>query len=112
MAVLVQVRDSVKFWWSKPFENQRRAIFRFDLDGESLAGAQARRQAYPAQGGEILLSSLFKELTESAGDIQFGEGQEVELKGLAGVNRVYTVNWQTPGSTPFTSLKGLVQVLH
>ena len=27
---------------------------------------------------------------ESAGDIRFGEGHEVELKGLAGLNRVYT----------------------
>ena len=45
-------------------------------------------------GGQILVSSLLKELTESAGDISFGEGQEVELKGLAGRNRVYLVDWQ------------------
>jgi len=47
-----------------------------------------------ASGGEMLLSSLLKELTESAGDIRFREVQEVELKGLAGVNRVYAVDWE------------------
>jgi len=51
----------------------------------------ASRIADQAQGGEILVSSLLKELTDSAGDIQFGEVQEVELKGLAGLNRVYSV---------------------
>ena len=42
--------------------------------------------------GEILVSLLLKELTDSAGDIQFGEGQERELKGLSGLNRVYLVD--------------------
>ena len=40
-----------------------------------------------AQRGETLVSSLPKELTESAGDFRLSEGQEVELKGLAGLNR-------------------------
>ncbi len=54
----------------------------------------AARIANQAQGGQVLVSSLLQELTESTGDIQFGEGQEVELKGLAGVNRVYPVVWE------------------
>ena len=54
----------------------------------------ASRIADQAQGGEILVSSLLKELTDSAGDIQFGEGQEVELKGLAGLKRVHSVEWE------------------
>ena len=37
----------------------------------------ASRISDQAQGGEILMSSLLKELTDSAGDIRFGEGQEV-----------------------------------
>jgi len=53
----------------------------------------ASRIADQAQGGQILVSSLLKELIESTGDIQFGEGQEVELKGLAGLNRMYEVHW-------------------
>jgi len=40
-----------------------------------------------AQGSEILVLSLLKELTESAGDIAFGDGREVELKGLEGCIR-------------------------
>ncbi len=42
----------------------------------------------------VINRALLKELTDSAGDIQFGEGQEVELKGLAGPNRVYAVDWR------------------
>ena len=38
------------------------------------------------------MSSLLKELTDSAGDIRFGEMLEVELKGLAGLNRLYSVD--------------------
>ena len=37
---------------------------------------------------------VLKELTYSAGDIRFGEGQQVELKGLAGLKRVYSVDWK------------------
>ncbi len=54
----------------------------------------ASRIANQARGGEILVSALLKELTESSGDIRFGEGQEVELKGLIGLNRVYQVVWE------------------
>jgi class 3 adenylate cyclase len=58
----------------------------------------AARIAGQAQGGEILVSSLLKELTESAGDIAFGEGREVELKGLAGPHQVFEVGWEKPTS--------------
>jgi class 3 adenylate cyclase len=54
----------------------------------------ASRIANEAQGGQILVSSLLKELTASAGDIQFGEGREVELKGLAGSHRVHQIQWE------------------
>ncbi len=54
----------------------------------------AARIAGQAQGGEILVSSLLKELTESAGDIAFGEEREVELKGLSGRQRVFRVAWE------------------
>jgi class 3 adenylate cyclase len=53
----------------------------------------AARIAGQAQGGEILVSSLLKELTESGGDIAFGEGREVELKGLSGKHHVFEVVW-------------------
>ncbi len=53
----------------------------------------AARIAGQAQGGEILVSSLLKELTESGGDITFGDGREVELKGLSGLHQVFEVGW-------------------
>ncbi len=53
----------------------------------------AARIANEAQGGQILVSSLLRELTESGGDITFGEGREVELKGLSGRHRVFEVVW-------------------
>ncbi len=51
----------------------------------------AARIADQARGGEILASSLLKELTESGGDIRFDAGREVSLKGLAGLYRVFAV---------------------
>jgi class 3 adenylate cyclase len=54
----------------------------------------ASRIADHAQGGEILVSSLLKELTESAGDIRFGEGRDVKLKGLKGKQRIFGVAWE------------------
>jgi class 3 adenylate cyclase len=51
----------------------------------------AARIADEARGGEILASSVVKQLTESAGDIGFNEGREVELAGLSGVHAVYKV---------------------
>jgi class 3 adenylate cyclase/ketosteroid isomerase-like protein len=55
----------------------------------------ASRIAGEARGGEILVSSLIKELTDSAGDVSFGEPRNVELKGLAGTHRVHEVRWLT-----------------
>ena len=54
----------------------------------------ASRIANQAQGGQILVSSLLKQLTESAGDVAFGAAREVELKGLAGTYGVHEVTWR------------------
>lgn len=53
----------------------------------------ASRIAGKARGGEILASSLLKELTASGGDIRFGPGRDVELKGLSGTQRIHEVLW-------------------
>jgi len=53
----------------------------------------AARIAGQAQGGEILVSSLLKELTESAGEFAFGERRAVSLKGLKGKHSVFQVAW-------------------
>ena len=55
----------------------------------------AARIAGQADGGEILVSSLLRELTASGGDIEFGDGRQVELKGLAGVQEMFPVSWQS-----------------
>jgi class 3 adenylate cyclase len=51
----------------------------------------AARIADQATGGEILASSVVKQLTESAGDVGFEDAREVELAGLAGTHAVYKV---------------------
>ena len=70
--------------------------------GEAIGGADdsfgkvvilAARIAGQAKGGEILVSSLLKELAESGGDVRFGPRREIELNGLAGVHGVHAVTW-------------------
>jgi class 3 adenylate cyclase len=53
----------------------------------------AARIGAHARGGEILVSSLLKQLTESAGEFEFGPEQAVSLKGLAGTHVLHTVDW-------------------
>lgn len=53
----------------------------------------ASRIAAEAKRGEILVSSLLKELTDSAGDIAFGDAREVAMKGLSGRQTVFFVAW-------------------
>ena len=55
-------------------------------EGEDFFGRNvilAARISAKAQGGQILVSSLFKELTERGADILFGEAQEVELTHIS-----------------------------
>jgi class 3 adenylate cyclase len=51
----------------------------------------AARIADEATGGEIIASSVVKQLTESAGDVRFEDGREVELAGLSGMHTLYRV---------------------
>jgi class 3 adenylate cyclase/tRNA A-37 threonylcarbamoyl transferase component Bud32 len=53
----------------------------------------AARIAARARGDEILVSSLLHELVVSAGEFDFGEERELELKGLTGRYRVFDVPW-------------------
>jgi class 3 adenylate cyclase len=56
----------------------------------------AARIAAQAEGGEILISSLVKELVEGRGDVQLREAGEFELKGLEGRQRLFRVAWSPP----------------
>lgn len=51
----------------------------------------AARIANQAHGGEILVSSLVREIVESRGDLCFGETREAELKGLDGTHRLHPI---------------------
>ena len=51
----------------------------------------AARITDQARGGEILASSVVKQLTESAGDVQFDNERQLELDGLVGTHTVYRV---------------------
>jgi class 3 adenylate cyclase len=51
----------------------------------------AARIAAQALGGEILASGVVKQLSESAGDVEFEAAREVELAGLRGTHTVYRV---------------------
>ena len=58
----------------------------------------AARIAAQAHGGEILVSEALKRRAE-AGDgersaLDFDDGRELELKGLAGTHRVYRADWE------------------
>jgi class 3 adenylate cyclase len=62
-----------------------------DLFGKPVV--LAARIASQAHGGEILVSSLVREIVESRGDLVFGETRRVELKGLAGAHTLHAVDW-------------------
>jgi class 3 adenylate cyclase len=54
----------------------------------------AARIANEAKGGEIVVSSLLKQLTESTGDIVFGAVREVQLKGIVTAVDIHHVEWR------------------
>ena len=52
----------------------------------------AARVAGHALGGEILVSSVVRDLVAGSPDMIFLEGSEVELKGIEGLHRLYGVD--------------------
>jgi class 3 adenylate cyclase len=63
-------------------------------DGNDFLGGAvilAARIAQEAKGGEILVSSVLKELCDLSGEFQFGNGRDVNLKGLSESRRLYSV---------------------
>ena len=52
----------------------------------------AARVAGHALGGEILVSSVVRDLVAGASDVTFLEGREVELKGIEGLQRLFAVD--------------------
>jgi class 3 adenylate cyclase len=59
----------------------------------------AARIGAAARGGEVLVSSVLKELTEGHREFTFMEPLELELKGLRGSHRVFPVDWERDGDS-------------
>jgi class 3 adenylate cyclase len=89
----------------------RRAVVRVRIGihvGEAIvddAGALVGRHVHVASrianlavGGEILVSSLVREIVVARGDIVFGPGRTVALKGIEGTCIVHPLDWEA--STP------------
>jgi class 3 adenylate cyclase len=47
-----------------------------------------------ADGGEILVSSLVREIAGARGDLAFGTPRTAMLKGIEGEHVVYPLDWQ------------------
>lgn len=62
-----------------------------DLFGRHVV--MASRIADQAKGGEVLVSSLVREIVEARGDIVFGETRSAVLKGLTGEHFMHQVVW-------------------
>jgi class 3 adenylate cyclase len=63
-----------------------------DLFGRTVI--VAARIAAAAHGGEILVSSLLRQLSDGSGEFAFGPPREEVLKGLSGVHDLYPVAWR------------------
>jgi class 3 adenylate cyclase len=67
-----------------------------DSDFFGLNVILAARIADRARGGEILVSQQLREFARADEEVDFLEGQELTLKGLAGRHTVYPVGWREP----------------
>jgi adenylate cyclase len=75
-------------------------------DGGDLFGKHvvvAARIGALAVGGEILVSSLVRQIAEPRGDISFHSPREVELRGIADIETVWSVDWAEYGPTSAVS---------
>jgi serine/threonine protein kinase len=59
----------------------------------------AARIGAKAESGQILVSATLKEVTETLGEFSFGQARDLELKGFAGLHRVFEVRWRPDGAT-------------
>ncbi|MGH2954212.1 MAG: adenylate/guanylate cyclase domain-containing protein [Solirubrobacterales bacterium] len=65
-----------------------------DFYGRSVT--LAARLGDEAAGGEILASSIVRDLVGSAGEIPFEDAGALQLKGIRGRQRAYRVRWEEP----------------
>lgn len=74
------------------------AIRRHDGDLVGQHVIIASRVADLARGGQVLVSSITREITAARGDLPFGEAIRVVLKGIEGTHDVYDLDWRRLGS--------------
>ncbi len=67
----------------------------YDFFGRSVI--VAARVADAGQGGEVLVTSMVRELAGGSDEFAFDGGREVELKGLSGRYRVFAADWERSG---------------
>jgi class 3 adenylate cyclase len=65
-----------------------------DLFGRTVI--VAARIAAAASGGEILVSSMLRQLSDGSGEFAFGPSRPEALKGLPGVHDLHPVAWRQP----------------
>lgn len=63
----------------------------------------AARVGSAADGGEILVSSLVRQIAEPRGDLLFGTPADLELKGIDEITTVHTVDWRASPVAASTS---------
>lgn len=68
-------------------------IFHADQGFLGKAVVLAARITGQASGGQILVSEASREYTHHLGRWTYGEPRELSLKGLAGTERVYSLDW-------------------
>ena len=85
----------------------RRSREEGDFFGRSVI--LAARIAAQASGGEILVSEELREHADGEDRLDFDDGRELELKGMAGRHLIYTVGWREqparlgqPGAAPLS----------
>jgi class 3 adenylate cyclase len=69
-------------------------IFHLDDDFLGKTVVLAARITGHARGGQILVSAACREYTRSVGRWRYGQAMELRPKGLAGVERVYSLDWR------------------
>jgi class 3 adenylate cyclase len=69
-------------------------IFQLEEDFFGRAVVLAARITGRAHGGQVLVSAASKEYTQRLGLWTYGPAMSLSLKGLAGPQRVYSLDWQ------------------
>ncbi|MGO9451111.1 MAG: protein kinase domain-containing protein [Candidatus Binataceae bacterium] len=72
-----------------------------DLYGRAVI--MAARVSAKADGREILVSAVTRDILRGVTELHFDDGRDFELKGLAGVHRIYRVLWDDASTTAATT---------